>query len=583
MKRLKRRTFLAGAVAVMSSACQWHGRPARVSDSNTGKMPAPQEPSHGLGAEEVDSPTMRDGSPALRVTLHESDGSPLSPERAKLLHARDLHNDPLPQSIATAQGRARIELNKEEPIQLSCRLKVPGFGEVYCYADNDGAGYTQSGTIDFVFDAARTRIRRVNEAYDRLQPTIGREEDVERSLTRAIELFGSRPIASSRLPHYYKVLAHALHAGEQLTLAAAKHRIQSFQPRRDFLFGVMVSGFSTLGPKYEQAIRDAFNFATVSWYSWKPQPPANPDDLPIDYARMDQSIQWCLDRNITPKTFGYLYMARGATPEWLRPPSNPAPLAASRTQTQPTFNPSYPYEKIRALYPRIIKNTAQRFGAKVPHIEVMNEAHDKANLWKLSHAQLLELARLAFAAAKDGGPLMRRQMNHCCLWAEYAKDKNPDGSRRWSPYQFVKECFDKGIDYETIGLQLYYPQHDLFEIERMLDRFAAFNKPIHITELATASQSGLDPTSMRPATEAPMWHEPGWTPSTQADWVEQVYTLLYSKHYIQAVGWWDLTDVQGHFWPFGGLLDKDLNPKESYHRLRKLQKQWGVARPSQRT
>ena len=26
-----------------------------------------------------------------------------------------------------------------------------------------------------------------------------------------------------------------------------------------------------------------------------------------------------------------------------------------------------------------------------------------------------------------------------------------------------------GIDYERIGLQLYYPQHDLFEIERMLD------------------------------------------------------------------------------------------------------------------
>ena len=64
----------------------------------------------------------------------------------------------------------------------------------------------------------------------------------------------------------------------------------------------------------------------------------------------------------------------------------------------------------------------------------------------------------------------------------------------------------------------------------------------------------------------------------QADWAEAIYTLCYSKPMFQVVGWWDLTDVQGHFWPFGGMLNADLSAKESYHRLAKLQRDWGVSK-----
>ena len=187
---------------------------------------------------------------------------------------------------------------------------------------------------------------------------------------------------------------------------------------------------------------------------------------------------------------------------------------------------------------------------------------------------------MAFKAARDGSSVVRRQMNHCCMWGEYAKRRNADGSRRWTPYRFVKDCFDNGIDYEVIGLQLYYPQNDIFEIDRMLERFAVFNKPCHITECATASQDGLDPGSMRARVYAPGWHGP-WSPTMQADWMEQVYTLLYSKPHFECAGWWDFTDAKGRFWPFGGMLDEKNQPKESFHRLKKLQQQWGTG-PSAR-
>jgi len=108
--------------------------------------------------------------------------------------------------------------------------------------------------------------------------------------------------------------------------------------------------------------------------------------------------------------------------------------------------------------------------------------------------------------------------------------------------------------------------------------YLAFNKPIQITEIATASEDGLDPHSMRPKTYAPPWHGTAWSRGLQADWTEAIYTLLYSKPLYTSVTWWDFTDAHGKFWPFGGLLDDKLKPKESYLRIKKLQQDWGVAK-----
>ncbi len=350
----------------------------------------------------------------------------------------------------------------------------------------------------------------------------------------------------------YAALADGLHAGERIAVARANNRISRFaSPRKDFKFGCLIAPYASGGQVFSDRVTKLFNFATCSWYTWKNEEPV---DQRIDYGRMDSSLQWCWDRKIVAKGFGYCYMIRGATPEWIR---------------------SWTFEKILPEYARVVKQTMARYSGKLEYAEIMNEAHDKANSWKLSHEQVLQIAKAVFDAARKGSPTVKRQMNHCCLWAEYAKATNPDGSRRWSPWQFVRDCFAHGVDYEIIGLQLYYPQYDLMEIERMLDRFAVFNKPLHITELATASKDGLDKSSMRPNTAAPGWHGP-WTETTQADWMQGVYTLCYSKQNFEAVGWWDLGDKPGHFWPYGGMLHDDLSPKEAYSRLEAMQKSWGL-------
>ncbi len=489
-------------------------------------------------------------APSVRILAHQANGDLLDIVRVRTLHARDLANDPVPLPISIAEGRARIGLG-EEPMQLSMRLQVPGFGEVYCYADNDGKGFSHPGIVTFVVEAARTRLRRVREATTLAsQAGVPADPEFEKHLEAA-----AKPISiqsgAAQIAAAYECLAHGLHAGERLALNSARHRISRLsRPRKEFLFGCNSSGWNR-GPEYTKRFTDLFNFGTISWYTWEKEEPL---EQRIEYTRPDQNLAWCAAQKIIPRGFGYVYLTKGAMPEWFR---------------------SWPYDKVLPEYQRIVTQTTRRYTDRMPYVEVINEAHDKANLFHFSHAQILELTRAACRAAREGAPGMKRLINHCCLWAEYAKRTNTGGERRWSPWRYLTDCVKAGVEFEVTGLQLYYPEQDVFEIERMLDRFKSFQRPIHITELGCSSEDGLDAASMRPKSLVPGWHGP-WTESMQADWAEAIYTLCYSKPEFNAVGWWDFTDVNGQFWPYGGLLHRDLTPKESYQRLLKLQRDWGL-------
>ena len=540
--QFKRRTFL-----------KWAGVTAAA---GTVPLALPgQDTAQQLGGEDATPPTGQAAkdAPQLRVLMHQADGSPLDKERMHTLTARDLPGDPLPQPIATAEGRARVTL-AAEPIQLGLRLKVPGFGEVFCYADNDGAGYTKPGQIEFVVAAVATRLRRVRESAEVARKLgVPADPEFDRHREAASQPLPSEP-GPKQIAAAYEALAHGLHAGERVTLNLARHRIGKLaKPRTDFLFGCLASDWQH-GPEYQKLLKAVFNFGVLSWYSWSQNP--EPVDKRIDYTRQDQSLEWCLANRIVPKGFGYVYLTNGATPAWFR---------------------DWPHEKVLPEYKRIVAQTTRRYSDRLPYVEVINEAHDKANLFHFTHAQIVELTREACRAAREGSPTVKRIINHCCLWAEYARGAGPGGTQKWSPYRYLRDCVSGGAEFEAVGLQLYYPQQDLLEIDRMLDRFRDFKRPLHISELSCNSADGLDPASMRPKSLVPGWHGP-WTETMQADWLEAIYTLCYSKPEFEAVGWWNVADFGGHFWPYGGLLHKDLSPKESYLRLQTLQRQWGVAK-----
>jgi GH35 family endo-1,4-beta-xylanase len=231
---------------------------------------------------------------------------------------------------------------------------------------------------------------------------------------------------------------------------------------------------------------------------------------------------------------------------------------------------------VRASCRDFILRSVSRYRGRIHAWDVINEAHDWANDLNFTPEQLVELTRLAAEATREADPTAFRVVNSCCTWAEYTATRRsysgPLGRRATTPLEYVQACETTNVGYEAIGLQVYYPRRDMLEIERQLERFFRFGKPIHITELGVSSSSEPQKTGENRNPHRAVWHGEQWTEEIQADWAEQFYTICYSKPEIQALTWWDFSDPA--FIPHGGFLTPDLKPKEIYRRLSKLIAGW---------
>jgi GH35 family endo-1,4-beta-xylanase len=140
--------------------------------------------------------------------------------------------------------------------------------------------------------------------------------------------------------------------------------------------------------------------------------------------------------------------------------------------------------------------------------------------------------------------------------------------------EYLELLAERDVQYDVVGVQLYHGGRghwvrDMADHSALLDQFAAIGKPVHITEMQTPSSTekagdvlGFD------VGNAGWWHRP-WDPETQADWVEQIYRVAISKPAVHAVSWWSFSDRES-FWPHGGLLDREDQPKPSYYRLKAM-------------
>jgi GH35 family endo-1,4-beta-xylanase len=133
----------------------------------------------------------------------------------------------------------------------------------------------------------------------------------------------------------------------------------------------------------------------------------------------------------------------------------------------------------------------------------------------------------------------------------------------------MQAVMEAGVDFDAVGVQIYFPWRDLFAVNKLLDEYARFGKPVHITELGVSS----GPWGQQSAQQSWFaWHGP-WSERVQADWAEWFYTIAFSRPEIRAITWWDFSDPA--FIQNGGMLWEDHTPKEMYHRLKALLSGWG--------
>jgi len=202
------------------------------------------------------------------------------------------------------------------------------------------------------------------------------------------------------------------------------------------------------------------------------------------------------------------------------------------------------------------------------------------NAVNLTLPETLELTRRSSAGLRAGGSTGPIEVNNCCVFAESVNaDVHEQGYERM-PLEFFEDLEAAGIDYDVVGIQLYYggymmsrlfqggfPIRHLADLSDVIDRASAFGKPVNVSEVSTPSEA--------PPADGPFvgeWHGP-WTPERQADWIRCFYTLCYSKPMVQEVSWWNPTDEAAFIYS-GGLMADDYQPKPAYHALRDLIHGW---------
>jgi endo-1,4-beta-xylanase len=513
---------------------------------------------------------------------------------------------------ATTEGVAISDTGGHQRFGMNVRWNVEGFGYLFLTADNAGEHYALPGPgqrreLELGYELARSRVarnRRRLDAHRRGEFTghrhgghqqhgsgghqmgiprngghqMGGPEPGGYMPSREVQglvdlsegyLEDAERSTGERRAHYaQQALLYALRAGEALELEAARGAIERRGRREDFFFGCDARGFFQMNPDaFMELFTELFDYATITHYLvWGSS--ALPDFEPVmDDRRFDtrEALRRRLEREgVTVQGRPLFYTYRTVTPDWLRGLS---------------------YDDLLRYIDRHTREVVGFYGDRMYGWEIVNELHDWANELQLNPDQTVELTKLACDVAADTAPNVHRLINNCCPYAEYVQ------LRKWdqldaiypqrTPWQFMRDLVDADVDFTITGQQMYFPYRDLQDSIMAVERMADFGRPVQITEAGATSgpsRRSLIDGSLDIPKEPYVWRRP-WDEKLQADWMEGLYTLAYSKPWIEAVNWYDFIDGPGVSWiPQGGLLrGPQGGRKDIFHRIKEIQQRWGHA------
>ena len=322
-------------------------------------------------------------------------------------------------------------------------------------------------------------------------------------------------------------------------------RITVEQTRHAFLFGSNVFKWGRLpDEKLEAAYRQRFaallNYATLGFY-WASYEPRRGEP---SHAYAEQVARWCKQHGIAAK--GHPLAWNTADPRWL-----PDDL-----------------DEIHRLQMARIEDCVGRFAGLIDRWDVVNEAtHFDREEFVRSRAPRhsamwaktgqMEFTRQCFAHARKAGP------DAVLLINDYRTDP---------AYERVIEQLvdaDGQPMYDVIGIQSHmhggaWPSEKIWEV---CERFARFGVPLHFTETTILSGD----RTWQKARGAP-WASTPEGEAYQAREVVRFYTMLFSHQAVEAITWWDFSDLHAWKGAPAGFIRKDMSPKPAYEELIKLVK-----------
>jgi len=299
---------------------------------------------------------------------------------------------------------------------------------------------------------------------------------------------------------------------------------------------------------------DLFNTATLPfyWRGFEPQRGAP------DTRRLLATARWFTERGVTAK--GHPLVWHTLAPEWLAEAS---------------------LDEIEAVQRARIQREVTDFAGVIDTWDAINEVV----IMPVFEAEQNAITRLAHARGRI--PMIR-------MAVEEARAANPSATLLLNDFDLSSayECLiegvlESGIQVDALGLQTHMHQGYWGE-EKMLamvDRFARFGLPLHLTESTLLSGHLMPPEIV----DLNDYQIPAW-PSTpegeerQADEIVRHYRSLLSHPSVEAINYWGLTDDGAWLGAPVGLVRADGTPKPSYDALHSLIKgDWWMTPTTLRT
>jgi endo-1,4-beta-xylanase len=495
------------------------------------------------------------------------------PHLSDLVYATDANEDAYPTDAANRDGRIVLsDLGGQARFALNVRWNVEGFGYLFLSADNAGELYDlpargQSRTLNLNVELARTRVSRNAQRLRRLSAdgwAPSREVRAYLALSEEYLVDALKGVGDRRRGELaQQSLRHALWAGEGLEVERGVHDIERQPPRREFFLGCDARAYFQMDADvFLERFVELFNFATVNHYLIGTHQDFEPTRGNKRFNLRDALVDDLRREGITVEGRPLVWFHRWVTPDWMRAKTYPQLLA-------------YVEEHVRAV--------VGHYRDRIAVWEIANEMHDWANELRLTPDQMIEVTTLACEVARDTNPKILRLINNCCVFGEYVHQ------RKWTeldathpqrtPHQFMRELLEAGAPVDVTGVQMYFPSRDLVDSIRLIDRFIALGKPVHVTEIgATSGPSGrsvkLDTVPVPTGPYA--WHR-HWDQELQAEWAERMYTLAYSRPAIEAVSWYDFIDTHAYI-RNGGVLESPAGERKPiFDRLKALRERWQAA------
>lgn len=307
------------------------------------------------------------------------------------------------------------------------------------------------------------------------------------------------------------------------------------QTRHAFLFGSNIfhlnpADISERQKLYQERFAALLNYATLPFY-WGSFEYERGNK---QYAKLDAMAKWCQAHGIVTK--GHPLVWHEVYPSWA---------------------PAEPDQAIPLLEARV-REIIGHYRGLITYWDVVNEANNSVMYPRTGVGQWarrdgpVKMVATALRWAREAS----RGTNNVLLYNDFnITDAN---------VQLLSGLQQGGMLPDAIGIQSHmhggtWPMEKVWEV---VDRFAAFGKPIHFTEVTVLSGPAPSPGQSTETTEE--------GERRQADYVERFYSVLFSHPSVEAITWWDFSDWLAWQGAPAGFLRKDMSPKPVYDRLMAL-------------